>query len=214
MCHHACIWALTESGASTQSIAMIYTFLRNRRITFKVNGARLSERTGRGGSSQGTKLGNYLFILTINCIEQNLGPLPPDVTEQDQEDEDCYGLRSLVGRISAIRRFDSSVRQASTPCKMRTTGGVMRYLDSSGRENSPLGDGSLSMAEEPLAWCRLDPWILKYVYHVNSGERHYVRNASSIFSHTLERKRLRAVECQRIFENIANSADKIQNEDQ
>ena len=101
-----------------------------------MNGSLSSLRAVRGGSPQGTKLGNLLFVITINCIENSTDATPPEVThteEEDPDEPDCYGLRLLAGRIAAVRRFNSGVGPASTPCKLASTDGVLRYIDSSGR---------------------------------------------------------------------------------
>ena len=108
-----------------------------------------------------------------------------------------------------MRRFDSGVRRASTPCKLGTTDRIMRYLDSSVRENSTLAHHSLEPVNEPQTWQPMEPWTLKYVDDVNAGERHYARNAASTFSHVLENKRVHAIECQRIFERILANAGGI-----
>ena len=68
--------ALVENGASSESLAMISAFLSGRRMWFKVNGSLSSLRDVRGGSPQGTKLGNFLFVMTINNIEDKTSNLP------------------------------------------------------------------------------------------------------------------------------------------
>ena len=72
-------------------------------MQFKVNSTLSSKRSVHGGAPQGTRLGNLLFIVTINEIED---PISREVVcEQDGEQldnsRDCYGLRTLAGRIGA-----------------------------------------------------------------------------------------------------------------
>ena len=79
--------------------------------------------------------------MTINHIEDSLDGFPPvigreDDNEEGERDEDQLGLRGLAGRVAAVRRFDSGVAVASTPCKVATTDGVLRYFDTSGREDT------------------------------------------------------------------------------
>ena len=54
--HRACLDALARGGASTDSLRMVASFLRERRMRFKVNNVLLEERHVRGGSPQGTRL--------------------------------------------------------------------------------------------------------------------------------------------------------------
>ena len=121
--HRACVYALAECGASTDSIRMIGAFLRGRVMQVKVNSELSEERCVMGGSPQGTKLGNFLFIVTIDKIERTniRAPAPEEIVDHQrdtEQDTDVCGLRQLAGWISAIRRFDSGVAVASTPRKL------------------------------------------------------------------------------------------------
>ena len=72
MGHGSCLKAFKSKGASDHSVAMIAAFLRNRRMKFKVGETMSDERLVKGGSPQGTLLGNILFIITTDDLE--LGP--------------------------------------------------------------------------------------------------------------------------------------------
>ena len=109
---------------------MIAAFLHRRKMSFKVNASRSRELPVKGGSPQGTRLGNLLFIITISKIEDNSRQVPDRLLvaagREEDDADDCYGLRTLVGRIGAIRRFDSGVVNASTPQNAGMTDGVLR----------------------------------------------------------------------------------------
>ena len=77
MGHAECITALSICGASMESLQMVVAFFCGRRMRFKVNGTFSNERDMNGGSPQGTRLGNFLFITTIKTIEKSLNHLPP-----------------------------------------------------------------------------------------------------------------------------------------
>ena len=62
---------------------------------------------------------------------------------------------------------------------------------------------------DPEEWPPFPPWSLKCVDDVNIGERLCLRNASSIFSQTKERKLLRASECESRFKAICDNAKNI-----
>lgn len=105
---------------------------------------------------------------------------PPEIDPAViEEDMDLYGLRCLAGRIGAVLRFDSGVRHSSNPAKMATFDGVLRYDDTSGRENSTIIQHSPPRESNPENLQHVPPWILKYVDDVNVGERHIIKNARS-----------------------------------
>ena len=158
MDHLICVDSLVQIGVSTEPLRIIIAFLTEIRIKFKINGSFSSERLVKEGSPQGTKLGNFLFI---NTIEDNMSGLPATVPTAEQDEYDnCYGLRS-TGRIVAIRRFNSGVDKASTPHKKGTTDGILRYLDNSGRENSLIRLYLDNDASLPRSWPVNTSWVQK-----------------------------------------------------
>ena len=68
--HQSCLSAIKQKGASDHVIRMTAAFLMGRRMVFKAGGAKSSSRLLRGGAPQGTLMGNYLFILTTDHIEE------------------------------------------------------------------------------------------------------------------------------------------------
>ena len=208
MDHNICVRALADCGASTELIEMVSSFLSKRKMRFKVGSAFLSDREIRGGSPQGTKLGNFLFVVTIDCLEEGRDFTPPEIVAEGNEgDEDLYGLCRMAGRISAIRIFDSGIAHSSTSSKLGTTDGVMKYFDEYGRNNSTFHP--LTTGEDPFppSWRPIDPWVEKYVDDVNAGERLYLANAISSFSQAKEKKRIRARAYQDYFKKIQTNAE-------
>ena len=214
MDHNVCIHALWRAGASRESLSMVASFLDGRRMKFKVGSAFSREKEVRGGSPQGTKLGNFLFVVTINEIESSTEQPPQRIpqeptSEESSGDEGELGLLRLAGRVGAVRRFDSGVHCTSTPQKLATADGVLRYLDESGRENSSIQEFEQSMLPEPTGWSDIPPWTIKYVDDVNTGESHFARNCCSVFSQAKERKILRATSCQETYRTIEKNASEI-----
>ena len=107
----------------------------------------------------------------------------------------------MAGRIPAIRRFNSGVGPSSTPYKKNSTDDVVKYIDDSGRKNSTLNQ------ETDRLETAMPPWILKYVDDVNAGERHFLKNAVSIFSQLTEHKDIHAEECQSAFRRIRSNSE-------
>ena len=68
--HMSCLQSLADLGASNQSLEIICDFLSNRSMVVNGYGKRSSVRKVRGGTPQGTKLGNFLFCCAINNIKK------------------------------------------------------------------------------------------------------------------------------------------------
>ena len=82
--HQAIIESLRLHGASSHSQKMISTFQQKRMMVFKVNDSLSSMRELRGGAPQGTILGNFLFVMTTNKIENQINITVQDArTSQD-----------------------------------------------------------------------------------------------------------------------------------
>ena len=70
MSHEACVKKLMEKGASDQSLSMVAAFLEQRRMRIKMEDSFSTLRPLPGGSPQGTLLGNFLYIITTDNIEE------------------------------------------------------------------------------------------------------------------------------------------------
>ena len=103
----------------------------------------------------------------------------------------------------------SGVAHASTPRKLATADGVLRYVDESSRENSSINFLTASNIPEPPSWNQIEPWVDKYVDDVNAGERLYLKNAVSTFSQSKEKKRILATACQDFFDRIRTNSGRL-----
>ena len=73
MNHEACLSALKKKGVSEHVTRMIFAFLNGRKLRARI-GSTLSDSLDiKGGSLQGTLLGNLLFTLTTDSIEEGRG---------------------------------------------------------------------------------------------------------------------------------------------
>ena len=69
MSHTACLQKLYDHTASHQSMNMIHAFLSGRKMKIKTKKGFSTTRSLPGGSPQGTLLGNFLYIMTMDDIE-------------------------------------------------------------------------------------------------------------------------------------------------
>ena len=84
--YQECLLALANKGASSEIIALIATFLRNRTMTVKVGESWSTPRPVHGGVPQGSLLGVILFNITTEDLEDGLqvdtvGPAEQPETE-------------------------------------------------------------------------------------------------------------------------------------
>jgi hypothetical protein len=69
MDHNACLYALEKFGASEYTSHIIHNFLSGRKMSVRHQQDHSTPRDVRGGSPQGSVLGNFLFCMTTNLLE-------------------------------------------------------------------------------------------------------------------------------------------------
>ena len=188
---------------------MVAAFLDKRTMSVKVNGTLSAPKRVKGGSPQGTRLGNFLFVCTIDNIEDALEAEEDSESGSEGEEHDqSLGLRNLAGRICAIRRFDSGVDKTSTPYKCDTGDGVIRYEDMSGRfcyEPTP----EKVPTPRPTGWKSVEPWADKYIDDLNIGQKHCITECCSVFSTAREKRLLNAEQCENTFKIVRKNATRL-----
>ena len=211
MNHGECLKALADRGASTESIRMVAAFLSDRSAKVKINSTLSSGRLVTGGAPQGTKMGNFLFTVTIEGIEEKTrtleGSIPPAI-EDDYEDEDELGLRRLAREVSCgpVQRINSRV-QSSTPCKLPSQTDALRYDDESGRINTHLSDYGLYELEHTAT--EDDSWVDKFVDDVTGGQTLRMDKAMVHLSAQKEKRLILAGKNQELYNTIVENSDRI-----
>ena len=188
MCHRTCINELSLCGASSESIAMVLAFLDRRHLQVKVNEVKSSLRHVKGGSPQGTWLGNILFTVTIEAIEEINGSLssaiPNHIRQPVLEAGYTRPSRFVARPISGFA--EEEFNMSSTPVKCGTFDGMLRYHDHSGRFGEDLTIGDVETPPED--WMQRESWTDKYVDDANTGEHHYLPCSSSHLTTEREKK--------------------------
>lgn len=100
MKHQSCIEQFRWLGASMESIRMIHTFLEGRTMSVRINEAFSELRPVPRGSPQGTILGNYLFVIATDNLEDpeecEADPAEPSlhmITPSSSDDDSFYSAR-------------------------------------------------------------------------------------------------------------------------
>ena len=83
MCHNECLAAAQRLGATPHTVEMIRAFLTDRQMQFKVDSTLSTKWQLKGGTPQGTLLGNYLFVLTTNDLEKENNRQGPSCVVSD-----------------------------------------------------------------------------------------------------------------------------------
>ena len=94
MSYQACLTAFHKKGCSPHLTRMIASFLSGREMLFRVGDSLSSPRPLNGGSPQGTLLGNFMFIITTDNLEDDHNAIGYERTaiaeaEDEQESPDC-----------------------------------------------------------------------------------------------------------------------------
>ena len=72
VCHHQCLAAARKMGADEATVAMLRAFLTGRTMSVRVNSTFSTPKLVCGGSPQGSILGNYLFCMITNQLNDCL----------------------------------------------------------------------------------------------------------------------------------------------
>ena len=92
MSHQACLEALLDHGAKDGTVALVSAFLSGRTMAVRLGSDLSTPRLIKGGSPQGSILGNYLFCMTTDCLGD------------DDEDTELAMSASENGTPAAVRR--------------------------------------------------------------------------------------------------------------
>ena len=200
MDHGKCIQALSIKGATSEALTMVSAFLRDRTMSVKVGSTLSNLRKILGGSPQGTKLGNFLFTITIDAIEEKNHPL--HLTRISQENSDVEDANILRTGLTCM---------TSTPYKAGTSDGVLRYLDEFGRglSDDSVSDVSPNVDNGTGGEEDRSTWIDKFVDDVNGGQSHHILEGSAHITEKKEVRKIHAKKCQDIYETILTNSEKI-----
>ena len=104
MGHQACIRSIVGHGASKHSARLVSSFLLRRMMKFKINDVLSTPRLLRGGSPQGTLLGNFMFVIAADNLEdRQVNPTPTHLMDRTPLwDPDAVHGTPIRRRPSAI----------------------------------------------------------------------------------------------------------------
>ena len=208
MGHQACLSALAAKGCTNQSISTVYKFLHGRRMHVR-NGQKLSKvREVSGGSPQGTKLGNLLFCVTLESLDNG---------ERDLNDTDELEVPRNVSVAGGVQvEEEESAIPEEYQRQMNITEDLSDQLNENlRRKNNGMFDKNNVIRDTilehsvPLQGRDLSNWTLTYIDDMNIGEVHAMEKAKSLFSQLKEKRTVHATHCESRFSEISVAAENI-----
>ena len=234
MSHSACIESLIAKGASSNITRVIASFLTERKMKFRAGECLSSDRPLNGGSPQGTLLGNYLFVLTTDHLEDTaLSPVrtpasPTLVNMNDNclsSDEDvplttlCHlDAPTLISTPNARGQF----KTFCPPSDEDEEDQSFHYFSSNRRPYNRLDDTPDNREEDmmsdlnrwnadppPSHWTERRAKVLKYVDDFIAAEKLRASVGRRILSTNKQVVHLHAPKCQHFFNTVKRNASMI-----
>lgn len=232
MGHQTFLHQLELHGASTNSYNLVQAFLTGRKMEFKVNESFSAKRLLKGGSPQGTLLGNFLFILATDSLEE----AAPDEMNNDHVNETLLAAHYDVLPLTPIRRrpsvlsvnFETAITSSpvvdNDPPLWGDDGGddSFEYFRPLCSPYNQISDTRLTrtiytmsasaMEREMLPsndWTYRPFKTIKYVDDFLGAEKISTQCSYSIFTTKRTEKFLPASGCQHFFENVKRNASNI-----
>ena len=206
--------ALANKGCTNQSIRLVYNFLRGRQMHIR-EGVRLSNlREVNGGSPQGTKLGNFLFCVTLETLDTQSEPTA-DLDSLSLFNLDATPVQPNIHEMNdSISTIDEAVPQEYRrgEISLNLTSEINENIKSrySGLRNKKnvLRDTVFEDSVK-LHGRDLNNWSLMYIDDLNIGEVHAMEKAKSLFSQLKEKRTVHATHCEERLETIEQNASGI-----
>ena len=229
MCHEACLRALKYKGASPLTLAIVAGFLSDRSMRIKINGAFSTPKNLNGGAPQGTRSGNYFFLVTIDDLENpefetihglrsgmesppvngDAAPLqqPEDGSgSEEDDDDDILGLRQLAERVLETSADLSS--SFSMNCQRMPRSQRRAELDTT-VEESPRWPRWKTAGFLGLQSVTRKPWAGKYVDDFTAVEVIDFGMTAGHLSTGKEKRIIHAEELQKLYDTVKKNAESI-----
>ena len=218
MNHNACLQQLKENGASEYLISMIHAFLYGRIMRVRLGQALSDPLTIKGGSPQGTLLGNLLFTLTTNKIEDENEPTIEQIRPQIPQTVSYEDLGRCVSTPMGVERTISGISDISDMSTMpsagvRLTERTLRY-DMSGSDTESDEDSldqSFWMREipPPTNWKSRPMATVKFIDDLTAASAAFLPASYQIFTEAKPKRVIHAKRCQDFYATVEENASKL-----
>ena len=222
MCHHECLKAARELGASEHTCQMLRAFLSGRKMTVKVNGQFSILRGVDGGSPQGCLLGNYLFCITTNqlnrCVDEanNQQNVTLELSQNGADATHSSPARSDRSLPSPIAKPMTDLELGSASEEEEIYASNFLYFNQARRIDDSEELSFVASQEEinralgtPAGWEDRDITIKVYIDDLNAVEKILQTNAVSAISQTKRKLKVHSPRTERLFESINEKSRQI-----
>ena len=192
MGHKSCITAFESKGATEHSVAMVAAFLRGRRMRFKAGKEMSSERLVKGGSPQGTLLGNLLFVIATDNLEYgDRLDTSAQANERWGSETDTWNNEHQTWSYSDSMTDQNSFTYMGDVDRAVNMTGAVSGSEGEGDGGESLNERQITFAETgspPTNWTEQPITVYKYVDDflgvekicTNSGQMHLSQNKTQI----------------------------------
>ena len=234
MSHQACLNAMLNKNVSGHVLRMTSEFLKNRKMQFRVGRELSSKRLLNGGAPQGTLLGNFLFILTTDEIEERRQPLvnTPEITmdtvtrvrerEREMTPRKDYSFKPLMDTAhfstpTTRGQFAPFSRPTMVSDDEENDSLNFEFFDPNRPRPNRLEDSEeaessfrITVREEaiprPARWTEMELALYKYIDDFLSLEKSWMGDGLRWITSAKQRTVLEATKCQEFFHRIVESA--------
>ena len=187
--HLPCVQSLEDHGATNGTIAAVHGFLYQRSMRVKINQKLSDPLIVKGGCPQGTLLGNILFVLATNKLE-DIEPRS-DLTRND---DDPFPL------IDAPTR-DSEPEDTVEDERLELDNRTLRYEMSELSESAMCEE--IEVDADKTKWSEKDVKTVKFIDDFTCVEKLFTPDSFNVFSTTKPAQFIRAKKCEDLYNGIA-----------
>ena len=211
MSHQACVKSLEDRGASVHMTRLVGSFLTNRQMQFKAGEEMSSKRTLRGGSPQGTLLGNFMFVMTTDQLEKrNHGSAPTSTPVREGESRPF-----LPGETQTTSGDESDISSRSYP-QLDSTGDSFVYMRHCRKPFNRLDDTDYSLlydirgrsSDEAISTLK-DLSVLKYVDDFLGCEAMSLKSGFTVMTERKTNRFLHAKGSEEFFNTVDERCSEI-----
>ena len=223
VCHHECLKAARNMGASEDSLSMIRAFLTGRTMSVKVNGTKSKPKNVPGGSPQGSIMGGALYCLTTDQLNKcspsadtsdslNITPAIENngIDESFAEGDDEQAELSPIARpeIDELSLSDDEEEEEIRASDFVYFNPRNRWYDS----ELSIVAGQTTIYEEfgrPEGWQEEPLGVKVYIDDMNAVEKISQENATSEISQRKRILKIHAPKLQVFLERVSERASEI-----
>ena len=193
--HEACLSAVQKHGGSQSTSLIVQSFLANRYVCVRIGDTLSDPLYVKGGCPQGTFLGNILFVIATNTLE-------------DVHGENYVGLPEE--EIAEVERIQNATDEPNNSCiRLHIDNRTLRYEMSSLPIDEPSVPYEEVLPDPDEKWTVKDPLAVKFLDDLSCAEKLNAPDSFNIFSTQKPRQVIRARKSEALYHSFENNGKEI-----